>query len=291
MLSCRRKHPARFWTSLEETEWIFGLLHFTSGPSLQVQRPAEMDQIHQIPAANSILDQQQFRMCSPEQRPSARLRRYRAVSWYKRLTLDAGRRNMRNVSSSDCWSLPCIMVCLVLRDDDVERTSWYVLVPPLHDEDVAALFLHRVRYVVHPVAHVFDVDFLTGRLWPVDTDHQHVGACRTDTRSETSRKHQETKLLHIVSPALLQSTVNVFFWLMKAFDRPAPWDRTLLASDENLGKEAKAPPIADVLVTVSTRTDDVSWRLWPPDRRGPAGGWENVTMNWVWWLEKLLETC
>lgn len=44
---------------------------------------------------------------------------------------------------------------------------------------------------------------------------------------------------------------------------------TLLASEENLGKEAKAPPIADDLVTVSTRTDDVSCRLWPPDRRGP----------------------
>lgn len=73
-----------------------------------------------------------------------------------------------------------------------------------------------------------------------------------------------------VSPALLQSTVNVFFWPTKAFDRPEPLEMTLLASEENLGKEAKAPPIADDLVTVSTRTDDVSCRLWPPDRRGPA---------------------
>lgn len=72
------------------------------------------------------------------------------------------------------------------------------------------------------------------------------------------------------SPALLQSTVNMFFWPIKAFDRPAPLEMALLASEENLGKEAKAPPIADDLVTVSTRTEDVSWRLWPPDSRGPA---------------------
>lgn len=58
---------------------------------------------------------------------------------------------------------------------------------------------------------------------------------------------------------------------MKAFDRPAPLEMTLLASEENLGNEAKAPPIDDDdLETVSTRTDDVSCRLVPPDRRGPA---------------------
>lgn len=65
----------------------------------------------------------------------------------------------------------------VLRHSDVERTSGDVLVTPLHDQDVAALFLHRVRHVVHPAAHVFDVDLLTGRLRPMDADHQHVGSC------------------------------------------------------------------------------------------------------------------
>lgn len=45
---------------------------------------------------------------------------------------------------------------------------------------------------------------------------------------------------------------------------------TLLASEENLGRELKGPPTADDLVTVSTRTDDVSCRLCPPERRGPA---------------------
>lgn len=65
----------------------------------------------------------------------------------------------------------------VLRDGDVEGTAGDVLVPPLHDEDVAALFFDRVRDVVHPVAHVFDVHLLTGRLRPVDAHHQHVGSC------------------------------------------------------------------------------------------------------------------
>lgn len=57
---------------------------------------------------------------------------------------------------------------------------------------------------------------------------------------------------------------------MKAFERPAPLEMTLLASEENLGKEAKGLPIATDLLTVSTRTDDVSCKLWPPDRRGPG---------------------
>lgn len=45
---------------------------------------------------------------------------------------------------------------------------------------------------------------------------------------------------------------------MKALDRPAPLRRTLLASDENLGKEVKVLPFADVLLTVSTRMEEVS---------------------------------
>lgn len=64
--------------------------------------------------------------------------------------------------------------------------------------------------------------------------------------------------------------MNVFFWPTKAFDSPAPLEMTLLASDENVGKEAKGPPITDDLLTVSTRTDEVSHRLSPLDRRGPA---------------------
>lgn len=73
-----------------------------------------------------------------------------------------------------------------------------------------------------------------------------------------------------ILPALLQSTVKVFFCPMKALERPDPRDTTLLASEENLGKEAKDPAMVDDLVTVSTRTDEVSWRLCPPDRRGPG---------------------
>lgn len=70
------------------------------------------------------------------------------------------------------------MNTLVSRDGDVERTAGDVFITPLDDEDVAALFFDCVRDVVHPVAHVLDVNLLTGRLRPVDTHHQHVGACK-----------------------------------------------------------------------------------------------------------------
>lgn len=57
---------------------------------------------------------------------------------------------------------------------------------------------------------------------------------------------------------------------MKALDRPAPLRRTLLASEENLGKWAKAAPLADDLLTVSTSTEEVSCRPCPLERCGPA---------------------
>lgn len=57
---------------------------------------------------------------------------------------------------------------------------------------------------------------------------------------------------------------------MKALDRPAPLETTLLPSDENFGNEPKALPTAEDLLTVSTRTDDVSCRLCPAVRLGPA---------------------
>lgn len=53
---------------------------------------------------------------------------------------------------------------------------------------------------------------------------------------------------------------------MKALDRPAPLKRTLLASEENLGKEAKAAALADDLLTVSTSTEEVSCRPCPLER-------------------------
>lgn len=46
-----------------------------------------------------------------------------------------------------------------------------------------------------------------------------------------------------------------------------------------MGKEAKAPPIDDDLLTVSTRTDDVSCRLGPLDRRGPAETFKETVAN------------
>lgn len=76
--------------------------------------------------------------------------------------------------------------------------------------------------------------------------------------------------VRVTAPALLQSTVKVFFWPMKALESPAPLETTLLASDENLGREEKDPATEDDFVTVSTSTEDVSWRECPPDRRAPA---------------------
>ena len=91
--------------------------------------------------------------------------------------------------------------------------------------------------------------------------HVHVSL------STSARLSRVWEVCVFPSPALLQSTVKVFFWPTKALDRPAPLEMTLLASEENLGP--KDPLIADDFVTVSTRTDDVSCKLWPPERRAP----------------------
>lgn len=66
---------------------------------------------------------------------------------------------------------------LTLRDSDVEGASGDILIAPLDNEDVAALFFDRVGNVVHPVAQVLDINLFTRRLWPVHTNHQHVGTC------------------------------------------------------------------------------------------------------------------
>lgn len=80
----------------------------------------------------------------------------------------------------------------------------------------------------------------------------------------------------IISPALLQSTVKLFFCPTEALDSPVPRQTTLLASDVSLVEvEVEellyAPPTLEVLVTVSTKTEEVSWRLCPPDSLAPAG--------------------
>lgn len=64
--------------------------------------------------------------------------------------------------------------------------------------------------------------------------------------------------------------MKVFFWPMKALESPAPLETTLLASDKNFGRVEKDPATEDDFVTVSTRTDDVSCRECPPDRRAPG---------------------
>lgn len=83
---------------------------------------------------------------------------------------------------------------LSLRDSDMERTAWDVLIPPFDDQDVAALFFHGVRYVVHPVTQVFHIDLLAGRLRPMDANHQHVGTCRVASGETES---QRWKYVHV----------------------------------------------------------------------------------------------
>ena len=57
----------------------------------------------------------------------------------------------------------------------LEGASGDVVVPPLDDDSVASLVLDAVGDVVQFVAHVFDIDFLTGGPWTMDSHHQHVG--------------------------------------------------------------------------------------------------------------------
>lgn len=72
----------------------------------------------------------------------------------------------------------------ILGDGDMKGAAGDVLLPPFDDEDVVALLLDRVGDVVHPVAHVFDVDLFTGGLWTMDPHHQHVSACFAAVYSE-----------------------------------------------------------------------------------------------------------
>ena len=73
---------------------------------------------------------------------------------------------------------------IALSHGDMEGAAGHHLVPPLDDEDVVSILLDGVGDVVHPVSHVFDVHFLTGRLGPVHTHHQHVCPCRTQTTTK-----------------------------------------------------------------------------------------------------------
>ena len=59
----------------------------------------------------------------------------------------------------------------------MERTSGYVLVTPLDDEDVVATFLNQVANAVLIVADMADAHLLTRQLRSHHPNHQHVDAC------------------------------------------------------------------------------------------------------------------
>lgn len=72
---------------------------------------------------------------------------------------------------------------------------------------------------------------------------------------------------HPHPPALLQSTLKLFFWPMKALLRPRPFATTLLASD---WPEAPGREQLMARVSGSTVTEDVSWELWLDTSFGPG---------------------
>lgn len=140
----------------------------------------------------------------------------------------------------------------ILGDGDMEGAAGDIFIPPFDDEDVVALFFDGVGDVVHPVAQVFNVYLFTRGLGSVYPYHQHVSSYRGKNTATLSICVIVSACVYFVcgcictrvclrvydhrfTPALLQSTVKVFFCPTKAFDRPAPRETTLLASEENLG--------------------------------------------------------
>lgn len=98
-----------------------------------------------------------------------------------------------------------------LRHGDMKGATGDVLFPPLHSQNVIAPLLDDVGDVVLLLAHMLHGDLFTGVVGPW------------------------TPINSMLDPALLQSTRKELFWPTKAFDRPAPLEVTLLASEDDLG--------------------------------------------------------
>lgn len=62
-------------------------------------------------------------------------------------------------------------------DNDVVGAARDVRVPPFDHQDVLALLLQLITDVVHAVTHMFDQDLLTGNLWTINADQEHVPPC------------------------------------------------------------------------------------------------------------------
>jgi len=59
-------------------------------------------------------------------------------------------------------------------DDDVEGTSWNVLVAPLDDKDVITSLAWPVRHRVSALADVTQCHLITWYLWSHHADQQHI---------------------------------------------------------------------------------------------------------------------
>lgn len=117
--------------------------------------------------------------------------------------------------------------------------------------------------------------------------HREVGTAGETkvNRGCSARLHPDPRAGAGYLPALLQSTRKELFWPTKAFERPAPLEVTLLASEDALGMALKQVSVDD-LVTDSTRMDEVSLaapgltRRWPRRwKEGEVG--VNGQSQWV----------
>lgn len=94
-------------------------------------------------------------------------------------------------------------------------------------------------------------------------------------RKYIPESQHKSLIIHKTLPALLQSTLKLFFWPTKALVRPRPLATTRLASD------AACWLVVTLRVMGSTITDEVSCMLWLLTRRDPVQEW-NVPEKCQW---------
>jgi len=74
-----------------------------------------------------------------------------------------------------CWTL------VSLVDNNVERTSWNVLVSPLHHKNVVAALTRSVSDRVVGVSNVAHSDLVAWNSWSHHSNQQHVMTCARST--------------------------------------------------------------------------------------------------------------
>lgn len=159
-------------------------------------------------------------------------------------------------------------------DSDVIRAPRDVLIAPFNHQDVLSFLLQLVGHIIETVTQVFHQNLLTGHFGSVHSNQEHVPPCG-DIRKYIVKCWQliGTDCMFDANnpsvPALLQSTLKVFFCPMKPLLSPRPLATTRLAS-ELAHPGAACWLVVTLRVTGSTRTDEVSCMLWLLTNREPA---------------------